>query len=161
MKILGFNIEFFGENNPRGMPSHLFFGSRRMDYSTAQRADISRQNYSVCPRHWYVDATFTCRDCGEEFIFSASEQRFWYEDRHFWIDSLPTRCIPCRKEQRVRLNLRKRYDALISTALAACPPETKKEVVAIINELEAAEDEIPEKMKENLAVLYAQLSKRA
>ena len=161
MNILGSIFGFFGEKNPKGMPSHLFFDSRRMDYSTAQRADISKQNYSVCPRHWYVDATFICRDCGEEFTFTASEQRFWYEDRHFWIDSLPTRCIPCRKEQRTQLDLRKRYDSLIATALGACPPETKKEVVAIINELEAAEDDIPEKMKQNRTVLYAQLAKAA
>jgi putative zinc ribbon protein len=151
----------WGEKDPKGMPSHLFFGSRRLDYCTAQRADVSKQNYSVCPRHWYLDATFICRDCAEEFIFSASEQRFWYEDRHFWIDSLPTRCIPCRKKQRTRLNLRKRYDALIATALGACSVETKKEVVAIINELEAAEDEVPEKMKQNRTILYAQLSKTA
>jgi hypothetical protein len=89
----------------------------------------------------------------------ASEQRFWYEDKHFWIDSLPTRCVACRQEQRTRLELRKRYDALIASALGACPPEVKKEVVAIINELEAGEDEIPEKMKENRKVLYAQLAK--
>lgn len=161
MNILGFPMGVWGEKDPKGMPSHLFFGSRRLDYSTAQRGDISKQNYSVCPRHWYVDATFVCRDCAEEFIFSASEQRFWYEDRHFWIDSLPTRCIPCRKEQRTRSNLRKRYDVLIAAALGACPAETKKEVVAIINELEAAEDGIPEKMKQNRTVLYAQLSKTA
>lgn len=161
MKIFGFKIKIFGEDNPKGMPDHLFFGALRMDYDTAQRADISKQNYSVCPRHWCVDATFICRDCAEEFTFTASEQRFWYEDRQFWIDSLPTRCIACRKEQRTRLNLRKRYDALIATAMGACPPETKREVVAIINELEAAEDEIPEKMKQNRTALYAQLAKAA
>ena len=89
MNILGFNFGLFGENNPKRMPSHLFFGSRRMDYSTAQRADISKQNYTVCPRHWYVDATFRCRDCRNEFVFTAAEQRFWYEDRRFWIGELP------------------------------------------------------------------------
>ena len=158
MSILG---GIFGENNPKRMPSHLFFGSRRMDYSTAERADISKQNYSVCPRHWYVDATFICRACDEEFVFTAREQRFWYEEMHFWIDSLPTRCISCRKEQRTLLDLRKRYDALIATALGTCSPETKKDIVAIINELEAAEDEIPEKMKQNRRTLYAQLAKLA
>jgi hypothetical protein len=161
MNILSCIFGFFGEKNPKGMPSHLFFGSQRMDYSTAQRADITKQNYSVCPRHWYIDATFVCRDCADEFVFAADEQRFWYEGRRFWIDSLPTRCVGCRKEQRTRLNLRKRYDALIAIALGACQPETKKEVVAIINELEAAEDEIPEKMKQNRTVLYAQLAKAA
>src|SRR5258705_13351323 len=159
MNILGFNIGLFGENNPKWMPAHLFFGSRRMDYSTAQRADISKQNYSVCPRHWYVDATFLCRDCGNEFVFTANEQRFWYEEKRFWIDSLPRRCAACRKEQRTRLNLRKQYDALVATAMGACPLETKRELVAIINELEVAEGEIPERMKQKRIALYAQLAK--
>jgi hypothetical protein len=51
------------------------------------------------------------------------------------------------------------YDALIATALGACPPEAKKEVVAISNELEAGEDEMPERMKQNPATLYAQLAR--
>ena len=160
MNIFGFKFDLFGENNPKRMPAHLFFGSEWMDYSTAERTDVSKQNYTVCPRHWYVNAGFICRECGKEFVFTAKEQRFWYEDMHFWIDSLPTRCPACRKEQRTRVNLRKRYDELIATAIGRCPPELKKEVLAIINELEAAEDEIPERMKQHRATLCAQLAKR-
>jgi hypothetical protein len=37
----------FGEDNPKGMPDHLFFGAQRMDYDTAERADISRQHYFI------------------------------------------------------------------------------------------------------------------
>lgn len=161
MNILSCIFGFFGENNPKGMPSHLFFGARRMDYGSAQRADISKQNYSVCPRYWYVDATFLCRDCGNEFVFTANEQHFWYEEKRFWIDSVRRRCAACRKEQRTRLNLKKRYDALIATAMGACPPETKTELIAIIDELEVAEGEIPERMKQNRVALYAQLAKTA
>jgi hypothetical protein len=150
---------FFGESNPKRMPKHLFFGAGHLDYKTAQRADVSKQHFTVCPRHWYVDATFICLDCGREFVFTASEQRFWYEDRRFWIDSLPKRCAECRKAERARLELRKRYDSLIGEALGQCPTETKKQVLAIINELEAAEDQIPERMIENRSTLYAQLSK--
>jgi len=159
--LLGAIFGGFGENSPRLMPSHLFFGCRSMDYSTAQRADISKQNYSICPRHWYVDAAFRCRDCRNEFVFTASEQRFWYEDKRFWIDSLPTRCPACRKEQRTLLNLRKRYDASIAAAMGACPPETKRELIAIIDELELAEGEIPERMKQNRITLHAHLAKSA
>jgi hypothetical protein len=149
----------FGGNDPKEMPAHFFSGAARMDIHTAQQAKISKQNFSVCPRCWYVDAVFVCRDCSKEFTFSAAEQRFWYEDCHFWIDSRPTCCAACRKEQRTRLNLKKRYDSLIATALGACPVEVKKEVVAIINELEAGEDDLPERMKQNRATLYAQLEK--
>ena len=90
---MNFADEVFGGKDPKKMPAHLFFEARSLDYKNAQRADISKQHYTVCPRHWYVDATFACRDCGEEFVFSADEQRFWYEDRKFFIDSLPKHCV--------------------------------------------------------------------
>jgi hypothetical protein len=157
MKIFGFNLGLFGENNPKRMPVHLFFRARRIDYKTALRADISKQNYTVCPRHWYVDALFVCRECSEEFVFSATEQRFWYEDRQFFVDSLPTRCVGCRKAERNRLELRRRYDAMISDALGTCPPEKKKAVIELVDELEAAEGELPDRMKQNRATLRAQL----
>jgi hypothetical protein len=159
MNVSGFMANLPGENDPKRMPMHLFSGAQCLDYKTAQRADISKQHYTVCPRHWYVDAKFLCSDCGREFMFTASEQRFWYEDRGFWIDSLPKRCAQCRKAERARLELRKRYDSLISEALGQCPIETKKQVVEIINQLEAAEDQIPERMIENRSKLYTQLSK--
>jgi hypothetical protein len=159
MKVSAFITNLFGESNPKRMPKHLFFGAESLDYKTAQRADISKQHYTVCPRHWYVDAAFICSDCGREFVFTAGEQRFWYEDRRFWIDSLPKRCAACRKAGRTHLELRRRYDSLIGESLGECPIETKKQVVEIINELEAAEGQIPERMIENRSRLYGQLSK--
>ncbi len=41
----------------------------------------------------YQDRTLTCRDCGQEFAFTASEQEF-YADRGFTND--PSRCPSCR-----------------------------------------------------------------
>jgi CxxC-x17-CxxC domain-containing protein len=42
------------------------------------------------------DRTITCADCGQEFIFSASEQQF-YADRGF---SDPRRCPTCRAQRK-------------------------------------------------------------
>ncbi len=149
----------FGAHNPKAMPAHLFFGASRIDYVTAERADVSKQNYSVCPRHWYVDATFVCVECGSEFVFSAREQRFWYEELRFWIDSLPKRCASCRQLDRVRLELRKRYDSSVSEALSSCSIEAKQQVVALISELELAEKDLPDRMLANRATLVAQIAK--
>lgn len=41
----------------------------------------------------YQDRYLTCRDCGEEFVFSASEQEFFAE-KGFQND--PSRCQQCR-----------------------------------------------------------------
>src|SRR4051794_10797523 len=88
-------FDSFGDSDPRKMPGHLFWGVRHLDYSTAVRADISQQNFSVCPRHWYIDAAFHCSRCDQSFVFTADEQKFWYEQLKFWIDSIPKECATC------------------------------------------------------------------
>ena len=42
------------------------------------------------------DRTITCADCGQEFVFTASEQQF-YTDRGF---SDPRRCPTCRQARK-------------------------------------------------------------
>lgn len=45
----------------------------------------------------YQDETLTCRDCGREFVFSASEQAYFAE-RGF--QNKPSRCLECRRAKR-------------------------------------------------------------
>src|SRR5688500_14229937 len=89
-----------GSADPREMPVHFFYGALRVNYNTAVRADTAKQNCSICPRYWYVDAVFRCGRCGVEFTFSAAEQRTWYEDYGFWVDSFPKHCQTCRRDLR-------------------------------------------------------------
>lgn len=51
--------------------------------------------------HHFEDKTLTCRDCGSEFIFSASEQEF-YEEKGFTNE--PGRCPQCRAARKQRNN---------------------------------------------------------
>jgi len=43
------------------------------------------------------DKTLTCRDCGQEFTFTASEQEFFAEKG---FTNEPTRCLDCRKARK-------------------------------------------------------------
>jgi CxxC-x17-CxxC domain-containing protein len=45
------------------------------------------------------DRTLTCADCGQEFVFTASEQQF-YADRGF---SDPRRCRNCRAARKAQM----------------------------------------------------------
>ncbi|MDT3700338.1 MAG: zinc-ribbon domain containing protein [Thermincola sp.] len=45
----------------------------------------------------YQDKTLTCRDCGEDFTFSASEQEF-YAEKGFANE--PGRCPECRAKRK-------------------------------------------------------------
>jgi CxxC-x17-CxxC domain-containing protein len=46
-----------------------------------------------------ADRTLTCADCGQEFVFTASEQQF-YADRGF---SDPRRCRSCRAARKAQM----------------------------------------------------------
>lgn len=41
----------------------------------------------------YTDKTLVCKDCGQEFVFTASEQEFFAEKG---FTNEPQRCKPCR-----------------------------------------------------------------
>ena len=89
-------FNFLGIHSPIKMARHFFSKALGLDYSTAVRADTSKQDFSVYPRHWYLDATFCCFRCGRSFVFSADEQRYWYEELKFHVDSKAKHCGECR-----------------------------------------------------------------
>lgn len=69
----------------------------------ADRALLARHNhtYGTLPA-FYVDTVFTCRDCGEEQVWTAKQQKWWYEARLGPIDSTAVRCLPCRRARRTQ-----------------------------------------------------------
>jgi hypothetical protein len=67
----------------------------------ADRAILARRN-NTCgplPAH-YIDKPFVCRDCGEEQVWTAKQQKWWYEIALGAIDSTAVRCLPCRRRRR-------------------------------------------------------------
>ena len=55
-----------------------------------------------------ADRTLTCKDCGNEFVFTEGEQDF-YKEKGFEND--PVRCPACRKARKQhRKNFRRGYD---------------------------------------------------
>jgi len=62
----------------------------------------------------YEDRTLACRDCGEGFIFSGGEQRFFAEKG---LQNVPQRCSTCRANaKRVRMGGPREYHAAICNA---------------------------------------------
>jgi len=82
------------------MPLHFFFGAIDLDFSTAIRANVEAQDYTVAPRHWYLDARFRCGACNAEFVWSAKEQQAWFETYRFYVDSQPNLCRDGRANRR-------------------------------------------------------------
>ncbi len=67
----------------------------------------------------YEDKTLTCKDCGEEFIFTAGEQEF-YDSRGF--QNEPQRCKVCRDK---RKNAARSPREMFVTNCAQCGKEAK------------------------------------
>lgn len=51
---------------------------------------------------FYEDIAFACRDCGKEEVWTAKQQRWWYEVAKGNVDSTAVRCRACRKVERAR-----------------------------------------------------------
>jgi CxxC-x17-CxxC domain-containing protein len=62
----------------------------------------------------YEDRTLACRDCGEAFIFSSGEQRFFAEKG---LVNAPQRCANCRVvAKRARTGGAREYHAAVCNA---------------------------------------------
>jgi hypothetical protein len=141
------------------MPRHFFWECLHLDHESAVRADVSRQNFSVCPRHWYIDATFKCSRCAETFQFTAAEQKRWYEELGFYVDSYAKNCPACRYDERKRKTLRQEYDRDIESTLRSKDIDTKNHMANIIDELCSCDADLPVKLHENRRVLGQQIAR--
>jgi CxxC-x17-CxxC domain-containing protein len=67
----------------------------------------------------YEDKTLICKDCGNEFVFTAGEQEF-YAEKGFRNE--PTRCKACRQ---VRKNAARGERVMYDAVCAECGAPTK------------------------------------
>ena len=51
-------------------------------------------------RGYYIDLPFRCAGCGKEEIWTAGQQKWWYEVAKGSLDSKAIRCRPCRQARR-------------------------------------------------------------
>lgn len=151
-------MDVFGNTDPKKMPEHFFFDAFAIHYETAVRANVDKQNYCVCPRHWYIDAQFKCERCGSEFTWTAGEQKAWFEYYFFWVDSRPRHCKDCRADLRRLADLRREYDANVAAARDHGTPDQKRRIIEIVSELQRGLGALPEKMTETLELFQRQIS---
>ncbi len=79
-----------------------------------QNALLHDNTYSPRPL-FYIDLTFHCADCGQEQLWTARAQKWWYEIAKGKIGSRAKYCRPCRrKRQALRAMARIRhYEGLV------------------------------------------------
>lgn len=53
-------------------------------------------------RGYYRDEPFTCRDCGRNEVWTAWQQKWWFEVAKGGIFTQASRCRPCRRKEQAR-----------------------------------------------------------
>lgn len=105
-------------------------------------ADVRRQYVMGMgsPMPSYMHLMFRCKKCKKEFLFAASEQRFWYEDLRLSIDIHPINCAACRKTVRHAKYLNARLAELLKVKPLLAPQleEIAKVYAEMGNEEKAA-----------------------
>ncbi len=51
---------------------------------------------------YYRDTWFTCKDCGEQELWTAKQQQRWYEEQGGEIEAIAVRCHACRRKEKLR-----------------------------------------------------------
>ena len=80
-------------------------------------ADLSQQaaNNSYGPPLYYRDREFNCVDCGQPQVWTATQQKWWYEVAKGSIYSTAIRCRACRAASRA------------ARRVTESPPQAKEE----------------------------------
>jgi hypothetical protein len=53
-------------------------------------------------RGYYLDRPFPCAGCGRDEIWTAAQQKWWYEVAKGYIYSTARLCRPCRRREQTR-----------------------------------------------------------
>ncbi len=75
-------------------------------------------------RGFYRDENFICVDCGSEELWTASDQKWWYETVQGFVWTHAIRCDQCRYKERVRKNQARSAHAKGLAAAGRKVPET-------------------------------------
>jgi hypothetical protein len=94
--------------------AHWRYASLKYFPETAIPAEQGKQNYAEYSRKLYVDIEETCKSCKREFIFFALEQKYWFEELKFWVDSHCVKCVNCRKKDFEIKQMQVKYSKLVS-----------------------------------------------
>jgi hypothetical protein len=104
-------------------------------------ANWKKQNYLkgylMCwsPILYYQDYTKHCKVCETDFVFSASEQKFWYETAQIFTDASPKMCKTCRQDARLKNPIHEQLKTLLPQAEANPTKAILLEISQLYSEL--------------------------
>jgi hypothetical protein len=72
-----------------------------VDFSVFDAWNACRMSWNF-PGGYYENRPFLCKDCGKPEVWTAWQQKWWYEKMNGAPDSVAVRCHACRIEKRER-----------------------------------------------------------
>lgn len=66
----------------------------------ADQSKLSHVNTAGELPLWYKDYPFKCEDCGVNEVWTAEQQKWYYEEAKGYIWATALRCRPCRKKRK-------------------------------------------------------------
>jgi hypothetical protein len=58
---------------------------------------------------YYVDKEFVCKDCSANEIWTARQQKWWYEIAKGSIETTAVRCRPCRNKRKAEKEAQRKH----------------------------------------------------
>ena len=63
---------------------------------------VSFIGYGVSKPRYFKDYHFSCKDCGSLELWTARQQKWWYEEAGGKLETKAVRCRACRLKERLR-----------------------------------------------------------
>jgi len=63
---------------------------------------LNMGNTYSSPPDYYYDIEFDCMDCGKTEVWTAEQQKWWYEEAGGYSFATAVRCRKCREKERER-----------------------------------------------------------
>ena len=60
---------------------------------------------------FYEDKPFKCRECGKNEVWTAKQQKWWYEEAKGDLETTAILCRACRDIKKHQRDLQKKHDA--------------------------------------------------
>lgn len=70
------------------------------NYVLADHAELSHNLAPSLLPNFYMDMPYRCRDCDKDEIWTAKQQKWWYEIAKGRLEATAVRCSACRKIRR-------------------------------------------------------------
>ena len=76
--------------------------SERVPVDAARLAPNNSNGLDFQQQGYYQDKPFACRDCGRAQVWTARQQKWWFEVARGSVYGKPVRCRSCRQRERAR-----------------------------------------------------------